>query len=82
MKQETLQDLMVVSTTSANIEEFNPKEAISGWVSSGTNKKHFITSTTTSTNTVQPWQQANDVQLETKLPPLPVPLESDDDAAA
>ena len=48
MKQETLQDLMVVSTPSANMEKFNPKEAISVWVSSRTNKKHFLTSTTTS----------------------------------
>ena len=41
MRQETLQDLLVVSTTSDSIEELNHKEAISIWVSSGKNKKHF-----------------------------------------
>ena len=63
-------------------KNFNPREAISVWVSSGKNKKHFITAMTiiTPPNNAQPWQQANDEQPETELPPLPVLMESDNDS--
>lgn len=77
MKQETLQDLLVVSTTSDSIEEFNPKEANSILVSSGKNKRHFITSTATSTNSSSA-QKGSHKQPETEMPPLPV-IESNDD---
>ena len=76
IKQETLQDLLVVSTTSDSIEEFNSKEAISILVSSGKNKKHFITSTVTSTNSSSAKKEV--ASSETEMPPLPV-IESDDD---
>ena len=47
-------------------------------MSSGKNKKHFITSTGTLTNSSTA-QKGNDKQTDTELPPLPV-IESDVDA--
>lgn len=64
MREQTLQDLLIVSTTSDSIEELNHKETISIWVSSEKHKKHFITSTATSTNSssaqIGKWQPAGD----------------------
>ena len=83
MTQEVLQDLMMVSTTSASIKDFSPQEAISIWISSGQRKRHFTTAqkpTSTSTSTAQPQPPAaapTDDQVE--LPPLPA-LDSDNDS--
>ena len=69
MKQETLQDLMVVSTASPSVKEFSPEEAISTWINSGKNKKHFVSSTVQH-NSSQPAATADHDELE-ELPPLP-----------
>lgn len=74
MKQETLQDLMVVSTASPGVKEFSPDEAISVWISSGNKKKHFVSeSPTVQHNSIaqrQPAVTAEDAEME-ELPPLP-----------
>ena len=70
MKQETLQDLKVVSTASPSVKELSPEEAISTWINSGKNKKHFVSSTVQHSSS-QPAATAEPGELE-ELPPLPV----------
>ena len=73
MKQETLQDLMLVSTASPDVKEFSPEEAIIVWISSGKNKKHFVSSAFQHKTIDQPaaTAEAEDTELQ-ELQPLPV----------
>ncbi|XP_015763634.1 PREDICTED: zinc finger protein 862-like [Acropora digitifera] len=72
MKQETLQDLLLVSTASPDVKEFSPEEAISVWIGSGKNKRHFVSSdvqhNTADRSAVT--AEAEDAELEER-PPLP-----------
>jgi len=81
MKQETLQDIMVVSTSRACIKDFSPNEAIRVWVNSGTKKKHYITTVQCSSR-IQLAAASAEAQDEDEQepPPLPVFDFQDDDA--